>query len=322
MAKVFSLATSEETGGSKPKLEAAQDENTRDVNGELKPNEKMQRRVHISEASGHGSHALPAYMCGTVRDCTTVKVLHRPAFPKMAAIPYKPETSGAGSDFSHHPYWNQLSNQARAAATERRHQEHQDNLAEPSRGVVAETHRMLQSMKMSAEYAVTTAPCVPSISQTWIPFNLSQRVSRVYYYSRGYAEEVASGPLEMAGYTMRLSLTCAVKRKDVVLSFHGQFCARTVNDNVTWPFRGELELTIHHPTEPSRSHVYRLRPMQGRETIMPRIADNVPMRLAGPIKVSALDEERFVGGWDSSSFCENFVITCCVRLRWNKLSFS
>ncbi|KAL1457260.1 hypothetical protein MTO96_043563 [Rhipicephalus appendiculatus] len=147
---------------------------------------------------------------------------------------------------------------------------------------------------MSAESAVPTALCVPSRSQTWIPYNLSQIASRVYYYhSRGYAEEVASVRLEVSGYTVRLSLKCETLNREVVLSFRALFCACTANEKVTWPFRGELELTIHHPTDASSNHVYRLRPTRWQETIMPRLRDNAPMRLAGPIKASALDEDGF-----------------------------
>ncbi|KAL1457258.1 hypothetical protein MTO96_043561 [Rhipicephalus appendiculatus] len=287
MAKKFPSLKSEETSGGKSKQEKGQEESSRDRNGEPMPNQNVQRCVPISEDSGYRSRPLPAY---AVRDCNGLNISHLPTFPKVAAIPYTPATSGTVSDPRCQSNRSELGNQAGAGATQLSDQGPQDNLAESSPGVVDETLRMLQSMKMSAESAVTAAPCVPPRSQTWIPVNLSQRVSRVYYYSRGYSEEVSSGPLEVSGYTMRLSLICEMKSKDVVLSFHGRFCARTANENVTWPFRGELELSIHHPMDATGNRVYRLRPTQGQATIMPRLVDNGPMRLAGPIKVSALDE--------------------------------
>lgn len=288
MAKKFPNFKGEETRGTLPKQKAPQDENTRDGNGEPTPDQNTQRRAPISEASADGSHALPAY---TASDCTALNVSRLPSFPQLAAIPYKPATSGAVSDTCHHPEWSQLGNQAGATATQHRHQERQGNIAESSSGIVGETLRMLQSLKMNAESPVTTTLHQPSRSQTWIPFNLAQRVSRVYYYSRGYAEEVASGPLEVSGYTVRLSLTCETKCREVVLSFRGQFCACTANETLTWPFQGEFVLTMHHPRDAASNRVYRLRPRQGQETIMPRLVDNVPMHLAGPLRVSALDDD-------------------------------
>ncbi|KAL1487098.1 hypothetical protein MTO96_046669 [Rhipicephalus appendiculatus] len=207
-------------------------------------------------------------------------------------------TSGATRQRGYRPQWNPLDGLSEATTELHRHQEFQRNLAESSSSVLCETLRDLLSLKASVQSALSTTPYVQSGSQTWIPLNLAQRVSRVYYYSKGYSEEVSSGPLEVSGYTVRLSLTCGMKSREVMLFFRGQFCACPANDNVTWPFRGELELTIHHPTDANGNRVYRSRPMKRQETIMPRLVNNVPIHLAGPIGVSALEED---GLWASGT---------------------
>ncbi|KAH6934144.1 hypothetical protein HPB50_020682 [Hyalomma asiaticum] len=168
----------------------------------------------------------------------------------------------------------------------------QDILAESARRVMGEALRDLLSLKTSVECALAVKPYVPSRAQTWMPLNLAQRVSRVYYYySRGYIEEVTSGPLEVSGYTVTLTLACETKGREVVLSFRAQFCACAANEKVAWPFDGELELTIHHPTDAARNRTHRLRPSRDQETIMPRLANNAPVHLAGPIGASLLAED-------------------------------
>lgn len=134
------------------------------------------------------------------------------------------------------------------------------------------------------------SPLRPS-SRTWTPHNLASRVSRVQYYSKTYAEEVFSGPLEVGGYTVRLSVRCAMDAGRVSLSFSLQFCASASNERVVWPFKGVLQLTVHHPTDPDRSRRHRVSPSRPDATIMPRNADNVPLHLAGPITAMALHQE-------------------------------
>lgn len=149
----------------------------------------------------------------------------------------------------------------------------------------------LMALKRNVESTLTTVSLNGSSSQTWIPHELAQRVSRVCCYSHGYAEEVSCPPLEMSGYTLRLILICEKRRGDVMLCFRGQFCACTANEKMTWPFLGELELTIHHPTDSVNNRVHRARPSERQETNMPREVNGPPMHLAGPIPVATLHEE-------------------------------
>ncbi|KAH6934145.1 hypothetical protein HPB50_020683 [Hyalomma asiaticum] len=187
--------------------------------------------------------------------------------------------------------WNQVDNVAGLVTELRHHQEFQHNLAESAGSVLGEILREVLSLKTSVESTLAMRPSAVSSSETWIPVKLAQRVSRVYYFSRGYAEEVSSGPLKVSGYTVRLNLVCEIKRREVVLSFRAQFCACTANEKAMWPFTGELELTIHHPSDPTSNRAHRLRPSRRQETAMPRLVDNAPMHVAGPVGVYALDEE-------------------------------
>lgn len=210
---------------------------------------------------------------------------------KSPAVPSRAVASGVGSQRVSRPHRNQLDDLAGATTELRHHQEFQRNLAESASNVLRETLLELLSLQTKFKCALSSASYVASSSQTWIPFNLAQRVSRVYYYSRGYSEEVSSAPLEVSGYSVRLSVICETKRGDVVLSFKGQFCACSGNEKMTWPFRGELMLTIHHPTDATRNRVHRLQPSRRQEIIMPRLVDNAPMHLAGPISASVIEED-------------------------------
>lgn len=187
--------------------------------------------------------------------------------------------------------WNQVDNFAGLATELRHHQEFQHNLAESAGSVLGEILLEVLSLKTSIESTLAMRLTAVPSSETWIPVKLGQRVSRVFYFSRGYAEEVSSVPLKVSGYTVRLNLVCEMKRREVVLSFRAQFCACTANEKATWPFRGELELTIHHPADPTSNRVHRLRPSKRQETAMPRLVDNAPMHVAGPVGVSTLDAE-------------------------------
>lgn len=210
---------------------------------------------------------------------------------RSPAVASRSVASGAVSQRGDRPHGNQLDDLAGATTELRHHQEFQRNLAESASTVLSETLRELLSLKTKFESALGSAPYIVSSSQTWIPFNLAQRVSRVYYYSKGYSEEVSSAPLEVSGYTVRLSVICETKRGNVVLSFRGQFCACTGNEKVPWPFAGELVLTMHHPTDAAGNRVYRLRPSGRQGIIMPRRVDNTPMHLAGPISASVIEED-------------------------------
>lgn len=151
--------------------------------------------------------------------------------------------------------------------------------------------RLALSLKNGVESAIASVPQFRSSPRTWIPHKLASRVSRVQYYSKNYAEEVSSGPLEVAGYTVRLSVRCAIEAGDVSLSFSLQFCANASNDRVQWPFKGALQLMIHHPTDPTRSRRHRVPPSRPEGTTMPRNVDNVPLHLAGPVPAMTLDQE-------------------------------